>query len=122
MSVPKRARRIHLRAARPRAQADAVLAALTDNGGTMTQTEISNLFRRHRDASQLDDLRDRLERWGRVRPASEHTGGRPSRRWVLIPSPISLSSQLAGLADYLGIARKRRRESLGVAGESAPVP
>jgi DNA-binding IclR family transcriptional regulator len=85
--------------------AETLLDALAKHGGSMTQTEVSDLFSHHRNAPALHDLRQRLERLGRIRVDSEGTTGRPVTHWVLVPSPVSLFSQLAGLPDYVAIAR-----------------
>jgi hypothetical protein len=87
-------------------EADTVLRALTEQGGSMSQTDVSSLFGRHKDADKLENLRQRLEKWGKIRVLTEETRGRPVTVWDLLPSSISLSAQVAGLVDYLSIAKQ----------------
>jgi len=88
--------------------ADTLLRALADHDGAMSQTEVSSLFGRHRTAQQLEALRQRLEKWKSIRVVSEETAGRPLTRWVLLPSSIALSSQVAGSVDYMSIAKEAK--------------
>jgi hypothetical protein len=47
----------------------------------MTRTEISNLFKRHKDAAEIDRALETLLTSGRARREAEATGGRSAERW-----------------------------------------
>ncbi len=60
--------------------ADAIMAALVARG-SMTRTDIGDLFGRHVQRATIERALAGLEAGGRVRCTREMTGGRPSERW-----------------------------------------
>jgi hypothetical protein len=66
--------------------ADEILRALRQRGEAgMTRTEIRDLFKRHRSATQLARALDVLTEHGKVRREERpDTGGRPAEAWVAV--------------------------------------
>jgi hypothetical protein len=60
--------------------ADTILASLRTRG-SMTRTEISDLFGRHHPAADLDSALAQLQAAGRARGSKRDTGGRPAVVW-----------------------------------------
>ena len=66
----------------PDPDANKVLTALKKNG-PMSQTEMGNLFGRHKNKAQLASLLERLEADGRIKKATRPTAGRSAAMWSL---------------------------------------
>jgi len=60
--------------------ADRILDALTEHG-EMTETEIRDLFGRHKSSKQIDIALTALQRAGKAKPEAVATGGRPKTIW-----------------------------------------
>jgi hypothetical protein len=63
--------------------ADTILEALRARG-TVTRTEISDLFSRHQDAQQIEEALGMIERAGLARRTTTQTGGRPAETWQIL--------------------------------------
>lgn len=61
--------------------ADTISAALQSHPAGMTRVEISNLFSRNKESSQIDRVLGKLVGLGLARSTREATGGRPVERW-----------------------------------------
>jgi len=61
--------------------ADTILAALRQQPGGMTGTDLRDLFHRHAKPAQLDRALQRLLKEGFATSAREQTAGRPTVRW-----------------------------------------
>jgi hypothetical protein len=72
-------------------EVESILRELRGNPTGVTRTQISGLFARHRDTSQIDRALRSLSERGLAHRVVEPTAGRPVERWVL--SPNSHSSQ-----------------------------
>ena len=88
--------------------ADAIVRALAERG-PLSQTDVGDLFGRHRGPDDIAEAQNLLEALGLVRVHREETGGRPRMMWELTgdSSLNSLVSLSGGTVDYLGLARKR---------------
>jgi hypothetical protein len=64
--------------------ADEILSALRVAPNGMTRTEISNLFGRHRDASQISAALSLLANLGRARCERTETAGRAAETWFIL--------------------------------------
>ena len=61
---------------------DTILTKLKERSSDgLTQTDISNLFNRHQDASRIEQVLQTLERDGLVTKQTTETGGRPATWW-----------------------------------------
>ena len=61
--------------------ADAILSALRSTPEGLSRTEISDLFRRNKDRTSIDQALSILATMGVARCVRDETGGRPSQRW-----------------------------------------
>ncbi len=66
--------------------ADRILEALRDSADGLSRTEISNLFGRHKTATEIDQALRTLLELGRIREVTLETGGRPKRVIQLLAS------------------------------------
>jgi hypothetical protein len=62
--------------------ADRILAAITEQG-EISETEIRDLFGRHKSSSEIDTALAALTRHGKAKPRVIETGGRPRTAWML---------------------------------------
>ena len=65
------------------AVADRIVAALKEEPGGLTRTDLYSLFKRHKSRNRIDLALALLVQLGRVRSEEVHTGGRPAERWFL---------------------------------------
>lgn len=65
------------------AVADKIAAALEEEHGGLTRTDLFHLFGRNRSRDSIDRALVLLEAVGRVRRERVETGGRPAERWLL---------------------------------------
>ncbi|MEE8115159.1 MAG: hypothetical protein V3T23_12500, partial [Nitrososphaerales archaeon] len=64
--------------------ADPLLKALRRSPDGMTRTSISNLFKRHKSAAQIDRSLTSLEKSGLIERREQDTGGRPAEVWFAV--------------------------------------
>ena len=64
--------------------ADSLLKALRNAPDGMTRTDISNLFKRHKSAAQIDRMLTSLEKQGLIERREQNTAGRTAEVWFAV--------------------------------------